>query len=173
MICMYEVGDLIMYGGEGVCRVEEIGCPDIPSIDHERTYYTLSPLYRDGRTYAPVDTKVFMRPVISYDEAQALISRIPGINPNACEEGNLRMLTEHYEEHFKTRDCADLVQLIKTVYIKRKTALENKKKLGLVDERYMKRAEDMLYGELAVALDIPRDDVRDYIAHRITDFETV
>lgn len=32
-----------------------------------------------------------------------------------------------------------------------------------MDERYRKRAEETLYGELAVALDIPKDSVEEYI----------
>lgn len=35
--------------------------------------------------------------------------------------------------------------------------IERGKKLGLVDERYMKRAEEMLHGELAVALGMTRE----------------
>ena len=31
----------------------------------------------------------------------------------------------------------------------------------------MKRAEELLYGELAVALEIPRDQVHDYIVRAI------
>ena len=34
---------------------------------------------------------------------------------------------------------------------------------GQMDQRYMKRAEDVLYGELAAALDIPMEEVPDYI----------
>ena len=65
--------DLIVYGGEGVCRVEEIGVPKISGVNKQRQYYTLSPLYRAGKVFAPVDAKVFMRPVITHDEAVALI----------------------------------------------------------------------------------------------------
>ena len=31
-----------------------------------------------------------------------------------------------------------------------------------MDERYLKRAEDQLYGELAAALDMPRDQTVSY-----------
>lgn len=170
---MFEVGDLIVYGGEGVCRVEGIGCPDIPAINRERTYYTLAPLYRDGKTYAPVDTTVFMRPVISTRDAQRLIGQIPYIRPNICPGGSVRTLTEHYEEFLKTHDCTDLVQLIRTVYAKGLAATESKKKLGLTDERYRKRAEELLHGELAVALGIPKDDVKAYITEHVKEAEDI
>lgn len=60
-------------------------------------------------------------------------------------------------------DCADLVQLIKTIYARQQTAHAAGRKGGQVDECYRKRAEDTLYGELAVALDIPREQVEEYI----------
>ena len=43
---MYEIGQLIVYGNEGVCRVEEIGTPKISGVDKHRDYYTLAPIYR-------------------------------------------------------------------------------------------------------------------------------
>ena len=36
----------------------------------------------------------------------------------------------------------------------------------MVDERYMKQAERLLYGELSAALDIPYEEVQPYIARR-------
>lgn len=160
---MYNVGDLIIYGSEGVCRIEEIGHPDMQSANPDRLYYTLAPLYRSGKIYTPIDTKVFIRAVISHDEARELIEEIPSICINACDSKNLRMLTEHYQESIQTHDCADLIQLIKTVYVKKSEVEEKGKKLGMIDERYMKRAEDLLYGELAVSLGMSKEDVQPYI----------
>ena len=57
--------------------------------------------------------------------------------------------------------------MTKSIYAKRRWAQANNRKLGAIDERYMKRAEEMLFGELAAALEIPREKVQDYIAQRI------
>ena len=54
-----------------------------------------------------------------------------------------------------------------SIHQKRKEADENKKKLGAIDERYMKRAEDLLFGELAVALGIEKHEVQSYIAGKL------
>ena len=32
---MFQVGDLIIYSGEGVCRVESVGTPDMRGINKE------------------------------------------------------------------------------------------------------------------------------------------
>ena len=42
----------------------------------------------------------------------------------------------------------------------------------MVDERYMKQAERLLYGELAAALDIPFDRVQPYIARRVEEISS-
>ena len=168
---MYDIGDLIIYGSEGVCRVDSVGASPISGADKERLYYTLTPLYRTGHVFTPVDSGVFMRPVISKEEALDLISQIPSIEGQAYENRNLRFLTEHYQERLQTHRCFDLVKLIKDVHVKRESANRKGKKLGQIDERFMKRAEEMLYGELAVALGIPKDDVCDYIARAVENAE--
>ena len=156
-----------MYGGEGVCRVEEIGVPKLTGVNKERQYYTLKPLYRTGVIYAPVDAKVFMRPVITREEALALIERIPDIEPEIYENSNLRFLNEHYQMQLQNYSCEGLLKLISSTRAKRELMISRGKKLGLVDERYMKRAEDMLHGEFAVALNIERSDVQEFIKNSL------
>ena len=63
----------------------------------------------------------------------------------------------------ETYDCVDLIKLTMSLYVKKKEAEAQKRKFGAVDERFMKEAEELLFGELAAALDIPREDVRGYI----------
>ena len=163
---MYKPGDRIIYGSTGVCRVKEITTPDFEK-DKSRKYYALEPVYQDGVIYTPVDTKVFMRPVISREEAHDLIDQIPTMQTEAYHNNVLRELEEHYNEYLKSHDCGDLLELGRSIYMKRKELLSQHRKFGAVDERFMKRAEDLLYGELAVALDIEKNKVEAYIAERV------
>ncbi|MEN6389037.1 MAG: CarD family transcriptional regulator [Syntrophomonas sp.] len=158
---MYQIGDVIMYRMEGVCRVDAIGVPDSTSNDSDRLYYTLSPNNRDGLIYIPVDTDIFMRPVITYEEAQHLIKQIPHIRTNTINEN--RNLKDYYEALLKTHECADLIQLIKSIYAKRQSAVKNGKSLGKIDERFLQLAEELLYGEFAIVLGIPKDKVKSCI----------
>jgi CarD family transcriptional regulator len=169
---MFQIGDLVVYGSEGVCRVDKIGVPDIPSINTEKLYYTLSPVYRDGKVFTPVDTAVFMRAVISKEEAQEIISRIPDMVAEIYENRNLRMLSDHYEALLKSYDCSVIAQLIKDVYAKREDVLGRGKSLGQTDERYVKQAEDMLFGEFAIALGIEKGAVKGYIEEMLKMLET-
>lgn len=160
---MYEIGAMIIYGGEGVCKVEAVGPLALTGMARDRQYYTLAPLYREGRIYAPVDTNVYMRPILSKEEAEELVRTIPDIEGIPCSDRNPRLLTERYQEMLRTRSCVSMIRLIKTAYGKSRARQARGVKPGQVDERYRKRAEDLLYGELAVALDIPRDKVSGYI----------
>ena len=107
--------------------------------------------------------------MITREEALALIDRIPQMTAQVYENSNLRFLNEHYQQCIQDYTCADLLQLIKDVRAKRRRMTERGKKLGLVDERYMKRAEEMLHGELAIALDMPREQVPQFISDTLGD----
>ncbi len=165
---MYKVGDLILYGTTGVCRVMDIAPQDLSGKGGQQLYYFLKPFYQDCMISTPVDSdKVFTRPVISREEAEQLIDLIPQMQTRDYSGGAVRELTERYEAAIRSHNCRDLVELIMSIYAKKQTAQLQKRKFGAVDERFMKRAEDLLYGELGVALGIEKDAVPDYIAQRV------
>lgn len=158
---MYRPGDLIVYGRTGVCRVEE--------IRHEKAgdFYALKPLYQNCDILTPVQGKVFMRSVISKEEANALIDLIPTMEAQPHESKVLRELAEHYQASIATHDCRDLFELTMSIYAKKKAAAREKRKFGAVDERFMREGEELLFGELAAALGIDMEEVPKYIAARL------
>ncbi len=166
---MFQPGDMVVYASAGVCRVEEVSpLQGAKGPDKNKKYYRLNPLQQDGVIYAPVDNaSVRMRPVISAEEAEALIELIPTIDASVCRAPSLQALAQHYQTAVRSNDCRDLIGMVKAIYNKRRTVEAQKRHLGMVDERYMKQAERLLYGEFSVALGIPFDEVQPYIASRI------
>ena len=165
---MYQVGELILYGGTGVCRVAEIISKRFTRTEPEKLYYVLKPLYSAGTITTPVENgKVFTRPVISRDEAIELIDMIPGIHAEAYHNSNLQQLENHYRTELESHDCRDLLRLTMSTYQKKIEREQAKLKFGAVDRRYMERAENLLFGELAVALDIEKDSVQRFIEDRL------
>ena len=161
---MYQPGELIMYSTTGVCRVEEISVPvDLPYSDGVTPYYKLIPLYGAGTIHIPVNTGVFMRPVLTRQQAEKLVASIPHIEEDDCQIDNPRLAAEHFRARFGTHRCEDLVCLIKTVY--RRSAAQEKRgrKPSRAEQQLLQRAEGLLHGELAVALDLPLDEVPGYI----------
>ena len=163
---MFQPGEVIVYGTSGVCRVEEI--TRLPGGDRKRMYYKLKPLWQDGVIYAPLDSeKIPMRPVISRQEAEDLIERMPGIQAAVCRGTTVQALAQQYQSAVRDGGHQALIEMMKSIYLKRGQAEAKNRRLGIVDERYMKQAERMLYGELATALEIPYDEVGNYIAARL------
>jgi CarD family transcriptional regulator len=164
---MYQVGDIIIYSCEGACRVESIEKLDVSGIDHEKLYYNLSPVYHMGNIFVPLDTKMFMRPVIKPEDARNLINLIPTIKVNLVVSMSRRSLEELYNDHIQTHDCTDLIRVLKIVHVKGIAAAKDRKKLGAIDERFRKKAEDLLFGELALVLSMSKDDVKSYVVNKI------
>lgn len=165
---MYEVGTLIVYGSTGVCRVEEISERKFDAASPPRRYFRLQPLYQSETIYTPVENnRVFMRPVISRAEAERLVGLIPGIEAEVYHSRNVQDLTGYYQSFLQSHDCGDLLELVMSIYAKKQHVAEQKKRFGQVDEHFMRRAQAMLHGELAVALGIPLDQVPVYIAQRV------
>jgi len=161
---MFQTGDLIIYGSTGVCEVTDVHPSRLPG--EERLYYTLTPKYGTETIYIPVDSPVFMRHIISREQAENLIDQIPDVKENTMVNDH-RMMAEQYEASLRTHDCTELLRLIKTAYLKTRRSVQNGRKPGQTDQRYLKRAEGQLYGELAVALGIQPDEVKGYIERSV------
>ena len=143
--------------------MESIGPSGLGYDGGDKVYYHLSPLYRGGTVMTPVDTAVLMRPIISRDCALKLIAALPVLPEQKPAERGMRAAKDFYHQLVLRCDCAELAAMIHGICRKRAWALRHGKKVSQMDERYLKRAEDQLYGELAAALDMPRDQMIPYI----------
>lgn len=165
---MFQKGDYIVYRSTGVCRIDKIGIPDdFPAAAKDVLYYHLTPIRGAGTIYIPVDTKVFMRPVISKEQALELIASIPSIEESPNFSKDQKALAEHYKSLLQTHDCATLVQLIKNINKKTRVLNEKGKTAGKTDTQYRKQAEELLREELSIALEIPLEKVSDYIKQQL------
>lgn len=164
---MFEIGEYVVCGNKGVCVVEDVAKLDISGVDKEREYYILKPLYVAGSTvYVPVDSaEKSMRRVLKRDEAQKLIKDIPDIPLLVIS--NEKLSEQMYRECIKANDCEELIKIIKTIYLRKQKRIQAGRKVTAVDAKYFHIAEDSLYGELAVALEMPKDEVESYITREM------
>lgn len=169
---MFEAGEFIVYGSVGVCKVTEIGTLNLDGISEDRLYYTLSPVYSDKSViYTPVDNeKVIMRPVITRTEADELVKDIESIETMTLKNDKTR--EEAFKQALHTCDYREWVKVIKTVYLRRLSRIEQGKKITFIDEKYLHIAEENLYGELAIVYGMPKSEVEDYITARVKGLET-
>ena len=158
-------GETVVYGGSGVCEIDDIR--DI-SFYHEdpRTYYVLRPLFvnQSQTVYVPFDNEKLtskLQPVISKEEALELIHGINETSVEWIEDRNLRK--ETYGEMVTGGNRKDIVDVISVILNKRKDLLAEGKTLNMQDERILADAEKRMNAEFAVALDIKIEDVADFI----------
>lgn len=165
---MFSIGEKVMYGGTGVCVVEEITSVKFSASQPGKPYYLLRPMYQTGTIQTPADSgKVPIRPVMNRSEAEAVIDAMPAVPTEICTEKNLSALRNYYQKQITSFDSMDLIRLAKSIRAKKIEAEKRQKRIGSTDEKYLRRAEELLFGELAVALEISMDDVPAFIEQRL------
>lgn len=160
---MFDVGDYIVYGQNGICQVVDITHPNISGADADRLYYVLVPQKtRDSKLFCPADNdRVILRKVVTAEEAKAIIKESKSLEPLTI--ANDRMRDDSYKNVMKQCDLRQSIQIIKALLIRKKEREESGKKITATDERYLKMAEEFLYGELSIATGMDRDTVKEMI----------
>ena len=164
---MFEKGDHIVYGNNGVCVVEEITRMQMKGIDCDRLYYRLSSVTNPGSKYfSPIDNdKVVMRKTMTKDQAEELIKGLPNLSPLPVPEDKFR--EELYKDVIRSCDPEKCFRIILTLYRKKMERFAQGKKNTSIDERYFKQIENNLYSELAFALGRDRDEINNYVKETI------
>ena len=164
---MFEVGDFVVYGSDGVYQVEKVGPLNMSGVDKNKLYYTLtSPYMKGSRIFSAVDNqKVVMRAVMKKDEALELIDSMKEMELLEIQDDKKR--NDVFKEALRTYDCKELVKIIKTLYVRQEQKQAEGKKNTAGDEKFFHIAEERLYGELAIALDMDKKNVKDYVEARV------
>ena len=151
---MYEVGEQIVYGCQGVYEVNDITHLDIGQDD--RLYYVLTPVMSGtDKIYTPVDNqRIATRRVLTKEGAKAIIDKIPELDE--LEVTNERQREQTYKDALKSADLSNWFSVIKTIYIRQKKRLEQGKKITALDERYLRNAENEAYNELSLVFGIQK-----------------
>ena len=164
---MFETGEYVVYGKNGICQVMGITTMDMEGVPKDRLYYVLRPDgKKEGTIFVPVENqKLVMRRILTKEEAEELINEIPDIEMLGIENEKLR--EETYKACIRSCQCRELVRMIKTIYFRKRERNSRGKKATATDERYLKAAEDNLYSELSILLDVPKEMMVGYISDRI------
>ncbi len=163
----YEPGDLVVYGNNGVCRIDEITRMSMPGNKKKYYYFRLVPVDNENSCiYVLVgQEKVVMRKIITENEALDLISDVPNLTEIWIE--NDKMREDTYKAAIRSCECREWFRIIKTLYKRNKERVEQGKKITSTDERYLKEAKNYLYAELALVLKKKREDMEDFITNTI------
>lgn len=159
---MYKKNDYIVYKKD-VCKIKEIKHNDITNKD----YYILIPVYDESLKISfPIENEeLFLRKVISHDEAENIIDNIKNIEP--IENINDKNIELIYKSLLYNGSHEDLIKIIKTTYLRNEARINDKRKVSDKDSKYFNLAEKYLYNELGVALNMSFDEVKEYIFNKM------
>lgn len=164
---MFQTGDYVVYGANGVCKVEAVGKLEGMLADGKKVYYTLIPVYdKGGKVFTPVDNKkVIIRSVVSKEDACYWLDHMEELEDIEILDERRKEIA--YKEVLGKCDYKEWIRMIKTLYYRKQDRIASGKKVTASDERFFHLAETNLFGELSVSLGITRDEVREFIQKRI------
>lgn len=155
---MFKIGEYVVYGNKGVCQIKDVGPISMPGISKDKEYYTLDQIFLRGSTiFTPVDSDKLRR-VMSKEEAEDLLSAISNMNPEWVKDDKLR--ERQFTETLRAAQSRELCEMLIVLYNRREERIAGGKKATTTDERYFHAAEDILYGELTIALGLKHDEVK-------------
>lgn len=160
---MYKVGDYIVKPVNGVCQVKDLVHLDFSDSKQKKQYYLLIPVEDgSGKIYMPTAAQNnAVRPVMTKEEAKAFICRIPEVDEPWID--NEKNREKYYRDAIRSNNPERLVGIIKLIHERRQKRQEQGKKVTVVDERYFKEAENLLYSELEVVLEKDKEEIYDII----------
>jgi CarD family transcriptional regulator len=161
---MYKVGDIVVHKRD-ICKITEIKTNYMFDAD----YYTLVPI-EDGSLviHTPVlDKRGLIRNIVSKENAEALIQKIPEIQVVEFEDD--RALENRYITLIDSGKHDDLIKIIKTTYLRKEEKENCGKKVSEKDKNYFRLAEKLFYTEFSIALKMSYQDTKDYIENKVAE----
>ena len=164
---MYQIGDHVVYGIHGVCRITEL---ENRTVDKKQVcYYVLEPLDQTGaRFLIPTHNENAvskLRPVLDREALEALL-RSDELRVDAwIPDENLRK--QRYRELISSGDRTALLQMVGTLHRHKKSQAALGRKFHLCDENFLRDAQKLLNSEFSMVLGIEPGRVGEYIANAL------
>ena len=153
---MYKSGDVVVYGRD-VYRIKDVK----DNYLFNKNYYIMNPIDDDSLvTSVPVDTTSYLRDVITKEEAEDLIAKIPSIE---IVQASDRDIEYEYKQLLRENTLEALIKIIKTTYMRNMMRQNQNKRISEKDEQYFNQAERRLYNELSISLHLTFDDTKQYV----------
>ena len=164
---MFKVNDTIIYGTEGVCQILAIEENDFVGV--KKTYYVIKRLEKDSAiTYVPTDSEALvakMRTLLTKEEINELIDLLAD-EPSKWIE-NERDRKEAYKAILSSGNRFALLKMIRDIHLERVNREAMHKRLHMIDEHFLRDAEQCLYSEFRYVLNIRQEEIIPYILARI------
>ncbi len=162
---MFNIGDLIIYSGHGICLIDEICDKSILGVT--RKYYVLHPVQDTKLTIStPVDNDtVVMHAIINKHEAEEILESFkrPGIE--WIEKSSQR--PQIYYEIVNEGNRKEISKIVNTLMRKKHEIELSGKKFHEYDRKLLNSVSNILFAELAISLDTTFEEIFERVTNLI------
>ncbi len=170
---MFQLGELVVYGVHGVCRVSQIQEQVVDRVP--RQYLVLEPVSKGGSQYmVPMHNAAAMNKLtqlLSPKELEELFHNDAIYESNWIQDENRRK--QFYRDQSGAVDRQTLMQTVHTIYSHRDELRGQGKKLHVCDENFLHDAEKVLSGEIGAVLDLNAQEALQYLRNHLKQPEAV
>ena len=166
---MLNIGECVIYGSHGLCKVRDILVPSFLERGKEKQYYMMISAVDAGSVlYVPVDgAEDKVREVMSADDAEGLIDDIEDIEELELPEG--KKAEPAILEVIKRNVAEEMMGLVKSLHKIKALRELHGKKFAALNEKYLNIAEKLLYTELAFALETEKDVIKRRVIEELSE----
>lgn len=160
---MYQIGDFVVYGVHGVCRIVKT---EERTVERKGvSYYVLEPAGQsDARYLIPMHNQAAvskLRPVLSREELNALLrSEAVRAQEWITDENRRKQL---YRDLIGSGDRAALIRMVGALHRHKEEQASAGRKFHLCDENFLRDAQKILDAEFSLVLGIEPGQVGNYI----------
>ena len=164
---MYQVGDHVLYGIHGVCRIAGL---EQRIIDRKRVeYFILEPVNQvEARFYVPTGNPAALsklRKVLNREELDRLLCSAEACQDCWIPDDNQRR--NRYRELISSGDRAALLAMVGTLYRHKEEQAAAGRKFYLCDENFLRDAQKLLESEFSLVLGIEPAQVGPYVLQKL------
>ena len=165
---MYEIESVVMHITNGICKIKDIQEKSFTQNINQK-YYVLQPVFETGTTlFVPIENNpARIRTLLTKEEINGMMQTLanqqdkPWIN-----DDNHRL--SHFKTVLKNGNQQEILSMLHTIYLKQIQKKQSGKKLRFTDERVKNAAEKLVQQEFSYVLQIPQEEVPDWICSHIT-----
>ena len=168
---MFKIGEHIIYGTNGICRVADV-CPSPYDKTDTRTFYLLIPVNNpmSSTIYTPVDNeRVPMRRLMTREQIECLVAAMPEIELLQVPVEKQRR--EIYRAAIHQLRPEGYVSVIKTVNRRRRELAAAHKHFPVTDLEYGRLARQLLCSECAHVLGLSQEAADAYVLSALREAE--
>lgn len=158
---MRQIGDVVLHGSDGCCRIMDIRRIDLTG-EGQRDYYILEPLYSRGVTvYVEAEENDSLREPMQLDQINALLESVRGSSHPWISNEKERQAA--LREILREGSIPELFRAFVMLYNKRLEQQGKGRKFHISDEHCLEQAERIINRELAYGIGVEPDAVPAYI----------